>query len=368
MNEVQIAIIGLVVTLIIAIVAYHFYQERKFKDSISRGFNQSIDDALNEDNATVLESRVEDGGIPFDKDIFAGLNEVNEDEPKDLLEVAVVEEQKEQDSDFEFLNNAKFDYKIGTYVHVIDVAFADSIKFKLLPDLTPFCSKGITTFVLERNEWLEYEKGKKYNANGIRILIGLINEDGVVSPLQLSNVYNELTRFIAKYDGKIRQTNSEEKVVELQKNFKKYKSASLELELFVVNHDYLSYNALRQIFVNDYGLIEQNGIFYKLADGQIIFYITNENSGAFESDNSYRLFAINSKLHHFADPMIALDALFDLAESYQTKVDSRLLTSNKMIMKEYDYKSLIRQIELHFNNLKRNDVEPGSELVKVICP
>lgn len=371
MNQVQISIIALVVAIIIAIVAYHFYQENKFKRQINQGFNGRVEDALEQQSSIVVENDAHELNAPFQKDIFPDLH-LQDAESKDSLTDLSDSNSNQAEfihynqDDFAVLDNALFDFKIGDYTHVIDIAFTKSIKLRMLPDMAQFCTKGCYIYILEKDLWSSFEKGKKYLADGIRVVINLVDEHGITSELQVTNAYNELEKFVVKYNAKFRQTLTSDLIASLQKSFKKYKQAALDLELFIVNHDYLPFDKLKQLLIKQ-GLIEQQGIFYKTIEGTILFYITDENGKPFQSNHSYRLLALNSKLHNFVDPMVAIDALFDLAEEYQNVIESRLLTSNKIIMKEHDYKSLIRQIELHFSALKRNEVEAGSELVRIIC-
>ncbi len=372
MNGVQIAIIGAVVLVIAAAVAYPFYQETRFKSQINKGFNKAIDDALEQDTTFVMEAKPEKANSIFAKDIVD--ENIVKNSHKDLLDFPLMQDEspiintsQETDSQFVNLDSAEFRFKLSSYDHIIDVVFANSVKVKILPELSPLCGGKLNIYILEKNIWQSYVKGKKYIADGIRIVIHLVGENTIVSPLQLANVYNEVNTFALKHSGVSRQTDSESKVVELQKNFKKLKQASLELELFIVNHDYLSYDKLKQVFT-EFNLVEQGGVFYRINDGEVLFYITDENLAKFEPNKTYRLFSLNAKLHHFKDPISIVDVLFDFAEEYQTKHNSRLLSSNKVIMREQDYKALIRQINLHFHNLERNQIESGSELVKAVCP
>jgi uncharacterized protein YneF (UPF0154 family) len=48
MNQIQIAIIGVVACIVLVIIGYYIYQENKFKKMIENNFNQATGDALND--------------------------------------------------------------------------------------------------------------------------------------------------------------------------------------------------------------------------------------------------------------------------------------------------------------------------------
>lgn len=384
MNQLQMAIVGLIVGVIVVIIAYHFYQESKFKNSIDKNFNRSINDALQEENGVVFESQmiqVETSKKQKGKsqrDIEKQLlNDQTLQQSEMVFEQSQENAQIEQipaefgDEQFADYDNIIFPFAnqiSEQYQHVIDIFFEKPAKIKMFPDLNQFASKRIQYFILDSKAgWLIFERNRKYNAQGVKIVIDLVDNEGCIYPLQITNMFNELSKFASHHDAYIRQKDSELEIRRIQQQLKNLSHALLELELFIVNKDELSYDDLAKYFLSN-GFVDNNGYFEYRQDGVNVFYIADENGKRLQHTGKYRIFSLNSKLHHQYEPMNAVTKIFDVAEDYMKYFESRLLTSNKLIMSEREYTALERQINNYLNTCKRFNLELGSELILRIYP
>lgn len=379
MNQIQLAIVGVIVGTIVVIIAYHFYQENKFKKSIDKNFNQATGDALQEEKGMVFENQKNQ----LDEKIFSPqVRDIAIDDKPHLkqseiqfdakLATSQDEETKAQfDAEFAKYDQVEFlfaDQISEKYQHVIDICFSKPAKIKLFPDLSQYTSKTIRYFVLDKNGWTVFERNKKYYAEGVKIVVDLVDVEGCIYPLQVTNIFNELSKFASHHDARIRQADSELEIRRIQQQLKNLSHAVLELELFVVNKDSLSYQELAKYFTSN-GFIDNRGIFEFRNDNNVtVLYIADENGKRFDVGASYRIFSFNSKLHHQAEPMKAVDKIFDVAEHYVQYFESRLLTSNKMVMSERDYNTLERQVNSYINSCKRYNIELGSELIARVYP
>ena len=66
MNQIQIAIIGVVACIVLIIIGYYIYQENKFKKMIENNFNQATGDALNDSQGVVFENQAENKRSSFE--------------------------------------------------------------------------------------------------------------------------------------------------------------------------------------------------------------------------------------------------------------------------------------------------------------
>lgn len=384
MNQLQMAIVGLIVGIIIVIIAYHFYQESKFKNSIDKNFNQSLDDALKEENGVVFENQMiqvetnkkqkgkpqRDVEIPAVEDNSLQQTEMLFEQPLDNTQVEQIPSEV-GDEQFAAYDNINFPFAnqiSNQYQHVIDIFFEKSAKIKMFPDLNQFASKRIQYFILDSKAgWLVFERNKKYNAQGVKVVIDLVDNEGCIYPLQITNMFNELSKFASHHDAYIRQKDSELEIRRIQQQLKNLSHALLELELFIVNKDELSYDDLAKYFLSN-GFVDNSGFFEYRQDGVTVFYIADENGKRLDYNTKYRIFSLNSKLHHQFEPMNAVNKIFDVSEDYMKYFESRLLTSNKLIMSEREYNALERQVSNYINTCKRFGLELGSELILRVYP
>ena len=66
--------------------------------------------------------------------------------------------------------------------------------------------------------------------------------------------------------------------------------------------------------------------------------------------------------------MDAIDKIFDFAENYMQYFESRLLTTNKLVMTEKDFVALEKQVTNYINTCKRQNIQLGSELILRVLP
>lgn len=374
MNQVQVAIIALVAVVVVSILIYYIYQENKFKKMIEKNFNQATNDVLNEEHGIVLEGASPDDTKPFSSSV--------KDEEPDLILVETKLTQKEinfdpifdkspknnvaVNSEFASFDAHEFPYsnKLNPELdHVVDIYFAKPVKIKALPDINQFTAKRSLYFILDKDSsWNKFERGNKYVVSGIKLLVDLVDSEGIVSDLQLTNIYNELEKFARHHDGVIRQLDSELTIRKLQYQMKTLANSQMELKLFIINKDMLEFRHFAKYFTNN-GFINNHGVFEMVVDNKVIFNIQDENSQPFSELLNYSLFSINTKLHHQEDPMVVVNKIFDFAEHYMQYFESRLLNSNKHVVNEKEYLTLERQINSYTHSCKRQGILLGSDLV-----
>ncbi len=378
MNQVQIAIIALVAVIVLGIVVYYIYQENKFKKIIENNFNQRADDVIHEERGLVFENQQEDLPNSFqaskkDKPLMVQELEINEDDLKfdPLLDDVRINDKSEQNSSFNHFDQVQFSYanNINPELdHVIDIVFDKPVKVKAIPEISQYSSKNHVYFLLEKGgNWSIYERGKKYTIEGIKLLINLVDPEGVISELQINNIYNELAKFTLHHDGHIRQTDSELKIRRIQQQLKSLSNIELELGLYMVNKDELSFRNLAKYFESN-GFNNNNGVFEYYTNAKIVFSVCDEHGKPFDPKGVYRLFSINSKLHHLENPILAIEKIFDFAEHYMQYFESRLLTTNKLVLSERDYHALEKQVNAYIATAKRQGATLGSSLIKRVLP
>lgn len=370
MNQIQLAIILIIVGAIIIIIGNHIYQEHKFKKNIDLGFNNSNNDVLEKNKNVVFDN----------KDLVQTKN-VRDIEPVETLNIdldlSIVQSEEISDKENEQLNKHfinydsvpfQFDSKINkTCQHIIDITFINTAKIKMFPELSQFTGKLIQYFILEKGVWNVYDRSKKHNADGVKIVLDLVDNEGVIYPLQLSNIYDELIKFADYHKGFVREENSLKKITYIQGQIKNISSVQLELELFMVNKVNLPFKVLAS-FLSEKGFIENNYTFQYIVDGKVAFYLLDESGAQFNPESEYRLFSINAKLHHTKNPKIVVDKIFDFAEDYMKSFEARLLTSNKIVLLDKDYIALERQIKNYVSTCERLKIDLASDVVMKLYP
>ena len=377
MNQIQIAIIGVVACIVLIIIGYYIYQENKFKKMIENNFNQATGDALNDSQGVVFENQAENKRSSFEtshKDLELKQVETKLEQKEinfDPLLDTPPNESISPNAKFNKFDQVEFPFvdKVSLNLdHVVDICFEGVAKLKMLPDISQFTAKSATYYILEKNlQWRLFERGKKYVASGVRLVVNLVDSEGVMSELQLINIFNELAKFALHHEGHIRQTDSELELRKIQQQLKQVANSELELGLYMVNKDAVEFRHLSKYFVNN-GFRSSNGIFEYVVDGKVYFDIRDENSKPLNELGNYRTFSINSKLHHYVNPMDAIDKIFDFAEIYMQYFESRLLTTNKLVMTEKDFVALEKQVTNYINTCKRQNIQLGSELILRVLP
>ncbi|RTL12438.1 MAG: hypothetical protein EKK54_04200 [Neisseriaceae bacterium] len=377
MNQIQIAIIGVVACIVLIIIGYYIYQENKFKKMIENNFNQATGDALNDIQGVVFENQDDGRRSSFE----------TSHKDQELVQIETKLEQKEINFDplldtphadnvpqnviFNKFDQVEFPFVDQVSLsldHVVDICFEGVAKIKVLPDIGQFTAKSATYYVLEKNlQWSLFERGKKYAAIGIRLVVDLVDSEGVMSELQLINIFNELANFALHHEGHIRQTDSELELRKIQQQLKQVSNSALELALYIVNKEPLEFRHLNKYLMSN-GFRNNGGVFEYCLNDKVYFDIRDENAKPLNELGNYRTFSINSKLHHHADPMSAIDKIFDFAEKYMQYFESRLLTTNKLVMTDKDFAALEKQVVNYINSCKRQNIELGSELILRVLP
>ncbi len=382
MNQIQLIVICIITILVVSIIGFYLYQEKKFKKIVENNFNQSIDDALQKNNGVVFENQ--DSALPNSFEKSERSVEFVSDERADKIdfldnlpmplsgdELLPQGSNVVEDVRFAAFDNIKFPFQSKVsqnFDYVIDIYFPKSIKLKFLPEVTQYINKTSSYFILEKNSgWLLFESGKKYQADGIKLIINIVDVGGVLSSLQLTNVYNELNNFVQKHNGFIRHNDLELEIRKIQQQLKHLPDVKAELELFIVNKDPVNSRQLDKFFTSS-GLSNWNGIYSYKDDGYSVFEIRDEQDKALKQDSDYRVLMIISKLHHQKDPHASLDKIFDFAENYMQYFESRLLTSNRMIMTDKEFTMLDKHIKNYVSTCQRKGVVLGSELIQRVLP
>lgn len=379
MNQVQIAIIVIVTIIVLCIIIYYIHQENKFKKMIESNFNQAADDVLNKNRGLVFENSTPES-LPafasFRKDQEPKFDESNLTQAEikfdPLLEAAhaLLDQPPKGDVFFGQFDLAKFPENVlnRELEHAVDISFDKLVKIKVLPELGQFVSKQFTYYLLDKHgTWLKFERGQKYLAAGLRLIVNLVDNEGVISNLQLANLFSELAKYAQHHAGHIRQTDSELLIRKLQQQLKSLSNVPLELSLYLVNKDDLDYRQIAKYFESN-GFVNAEGVFEFWADGKVLFKISNEQGQPFAKTGKYHLFSINSKLHHHLNPQQSVDKIFDFAEHYVQYFDARLLTSNKLVLAERDYQALEKQIASYIMANKRQNIILGSPLIQRVFP
>lgn len=379
MNQVQLAIVGLVAVIVLVIIGYYIYQENKFKKIVEKNFNQSTNDVLDQEKGIVFENQAEGNLSSFQ----------TSERSVEFIQVET-KPSKSGDTDFDALLDgaaevvnpvantlfAKYEEKVFPYAdkvsaefdHVIDVYFPKSIKLKALPEVAQFTNKTINIYILEKNiGWSLYERGKKYQIDGIKVVSNIIDSDGLVTSLQLNNIYNEFNNFANHNDGIIRQNDLELELRRIQQQVKHLVDLQLELELFLLNKEPVEIRQLDKYLVSS-GFTNWNGVYKYSLNGKTIFEIRDEKGNPLAGNTQHQVLSILSKLHHQENPLSAINEIFDFAENYMQYFESRILSTNRMLMTEKEFSALDRQVKNYVNQCNRKGVVLGSEIILRVLP
>lgn len=379
MNETQIAIIGLVAIIVLAIIGYYLYQENKFKKMVEKNFNQATNDVLEHEQGVVFENQATNQKSSFqssERSVEAIQIETNVELPATanldpLLDGPIEINNPQNDSLFAKYEERKFPYadKISAeFDHVIDIYFAKPVKIKALPEIAQFTNKTLQIYILEKNlGWSLYERAKKYQADGIKVISNIIDSDGLATSLQLNNLYNELSSFASRNNGIIRQNDLELELRRIQQQLKHVFDIQLELELFLLNKESVEVRQLDKYFINS-GFTNWNGVYKYSLNGKTIFEIRDENGKPLNESANYQVLSIFAKLHHHADPLEVINEIFDFAENYMQYFESRMLSTNRMLMTEKEFSALDKQVKNYINQCNRKGLSLGSEIILRVLP
>jgi hypothetical protein len=389
MNPIQLVIIGIVVILILITISYYLYQEAKFKSMVENNFNQSVDDVITKADQALILDGVDESKAQISqthilqKDMYNDDTHVDNSEHIDLQEemkaaplfaddevVSIQVEKHPEDSveaffaeiyqiQFPFLAevNADLDF-------IVDIGFEEITKVKAIPEISQFTTKPFKFYVLDKkDEWQEFAKGNKYSARALKLVVQMIDNDGIISQAQIANIYNELHKFVIQNNAHICKSDYESSITKFQKQIKHLDNIQLNLVLYIILQKNKGYSELKEFF-NTLGLIDANGEFL-LTDnsGRIIFTISDEGGKGLVHNQTYSLLQISTSLHKQLDANQAINSVFDCAEKFMEQFESRLLTTNKKVLAQQDYDAIFNHVKQYVTTAQKNNIELGGALI-----
>jgi|GEM_PF-1943487 len=405
MDTIQLTIIAIVVALILLTIGYYLYQEAKFKKMVENNFNQATHDVIIEDNKTFTLDGIDTqkqsmSNAILQKDVVVPENTLHMDALFDMEEVEIIPSVQHVPDDTQsvplerlfatpkssempkveeiihpehsveafFAKIHKVAFPFADEVNpeldfVVDIGFEESKKIKVLPEITQFTNKPFKVYVLDKdNQWSLYNRGEKYVVRALKLVVQLVDREGLISQAQLSNIYNELHKFVMQNEAHICKSDYEAAILKIQNQVKYLEKIELNLNLFLITQKSYSYSDLLRFF-GGLGLIDNNGVLHLAEGNQMVFKISAENGSAFKPANSYNLLQVTACLHKQKDPNYAVEKIFDCAEKVMQSFESRLLTSNRNILGQKDYDAIIQHVKKYADAAKSNDVELGGELI-----
>jgi hypothetical protein len=419
MNPIQIAVIIFIIIAILFTLIYYWYDDIRFKKKVESNFNKSVGDTLfttkkiavfdgvdsndNQDNQDsilqkdIVTTHITDSADPLFNDTTQQL-EYNHTtrSTNDLFQnhdIAQLDNYKEtQDSELVTANNMfmepqhteidvpadsteaffvqlqKTPFQFSDLVNtnfdlVIDIVFEEPKKLKIFPEITQFTHKLFTAYVLTKNnEWQIFEKGQKYSATALKLVIQLIDYDGLISETQIDNIYNELHLFVIKNDAHIKCSDYKTSILNIQNKLKLYHNSINNLEMYIALHDKLNYNKLKNSLI-DYGLVFQEGVFNYIEHGKVLFSVFSHDKQNFAINSEYNLLLIVAKLHLYHDPLHIFNKIFDIFEQFTLKFDSRILKNDKTVITEGEYTQLYNSINNYVIQSKSKAIDLGGVLM-----
>ena len=373
MNPIQIAIIAFVLIVILLTLGYYWYDDARFKKKVENNFNQATKDVLIEDKkVTVLDgidsNHIEQPKEFMPKDIFE--EEVISDSiVEDYIDQEIIEDVPEDSVEAFFVKLDKIDFGYSDQVSkdldlIVDIVFEESRKLKILPEIAQFTHKPFVFYVLDQdNQWVLFEKGKKYIAKAIKLVVQIVDKEGLLSQAQISNIYQELHKFVLNNDAHIRCCDYESIITKIQEDIKQLNGIELVLELYLLTRNKESYDKLADFFISN-GLIEDSGFFNLVENNQILFTIGNESQHSLDTNGEYSTLSIVSPLYLHKNPLNVIDRIFDLGERFMGKFESRVLTSNKQVMGQKEYDQLQNFIKNYIDSANKKNIELGGELIR----
>ena len=424
MNQIQIAIIIFMIIIIVFILCYYWYDDIRFKKKVAANFNHATNDVLLDENKPAILQSVDrnqkDTSSLWQKDIKSSnvqavdpllnhepqlsnrpikpIADLFEDTPSSVTsqEINAMAAKSEtivyntnntiplQDNiplpiaepvapavdstEAFFFQLDQVDFTFSSAIDteldlVIDIVFESICKIKIFPDITQFTNKEFSIYVLEKNHvWNHFEKGQKYYAKALKIVINFIDHEGIITNVQIENIYHELHKFVINNNGHIRCSDYEKRLQIIQEQSLLYKKIELNLELYLVIKKPLDYSTLNKAFTK-YGLVYKNEIFYCIENEKILFSIANADQTTIKPGYEYNMLSIRSNLHFQNNPLQILDKIFDVCEDFFVQFESRLLTTNKQIINQREYQQLCNYLINYTESNQKKGIKLGSPLV-----
>ncbi len=376
MNPIQIAIIAFVVIVILFTLGYYWYDDARFKKRVEDNFNHANKDILIDENKVTVLDGIDSNFKQIDaskefmpKDIFD--SQITKLDPlmDDPIIHDIVEEVPEDSVEAFFM---KFDSIAFAYADcvnkkldlVVDIVFEETRKLKVLPEIGQFTHKHFVFYVLDKdNQWQVFEKGNKYYAKALKLVVQIVDKDGIISQAQISNIYQELHKFVLNNDAHIRCCDYERIINDIQEQIKGLNNIELVLELYLLTKTKEHYSILSEFFISN-GLQANSGLFSLVEDNQVLFTIGNESQNSLDKDGEFSILSIVIPLHLHQKPLYVADKVFDLCERFMAKFESRILTSNKQVLAQREYDQLLTFIKNYVDSAKKKQVELGGDLIR----
>ena len=410
MNPIQIAIIAFIVIVILLTLGYYWYDDIRFKKKVEDKFNQSTRDVLVEENKVAVLDSVDSeqeqevqimrkdiapsaklAKDPLLDDVVVEPSTINDphttakaknnqhellQEEPNLFNIAR-EENAHPDTDadvpedsveafFVKLDKVNFPFVKdidNNFDLIIDIVFEEAKKIKILPEIAQFTHKYFVFYVLDKDDvWQMVEKGKKYTAKALKLVVQLVDQDGVISQAQIENIYNELHKFVINNDAHIRCSDYEASLQHIQEQIKLLANIELVLELYLLTKDHHSYAAISKFFNNN-GLVDHDGRFDLIESGHSLFVISNEKQLPLKPNEENNLLSIVAKLHLYDKPLYIVDKIFDLAEKFMQEFESRILTTNKQVVGQREYDQLYNHVKNYIDSAHKKQISLGGTLI-----
>jgi hypothetical protein len=375
MNPIQIAIITFVVIVILLTLGYYWYDDARFKKKVENNFNQATKDILTDDNKAMIlngvdSQRVQEHrqfmpkdvveGTPTTTDPLMGNHDIyqTDDVPEDSVEAFFVRLDK-----IDFIYSGQLNKNLDL---IVDIVFEENKKLKILPEIAQFTHKHFVFYLLDKdNQWQVFEKGKKYVAKAIKLVVQIVDKEGVISQAQIANIYQELHKFVLNNDAHIRCSDYEDSITKIQEQIKHIHNIELVLELYLLIRNKQPYNLLAEFFTA-HGLVATDGLFSLVENNQILFTIGNESQNVLDTNGEFSTLSIVAQLHLHEKPLHIVDKIFDLCEHFMTKFESRILTSNKQVVGQREYDQLYAFVKNYIDSADKKHIQLGGDLIKRI--
>jgi hypothetical protein len=402
MNPYQLAIIVFVVVVILITLGYYKCDEFRFKKRVENNFNQATNDALVTDNkAAVLDSidpnlhnqenklmqkdiksQVSENFDPLldvgihDNSVKAELTSNINIDSNELNLASKVEEKAldeiipEDSVEAFFANLNKITFPFANeidikYDLIIDMVFEEELKIKLLPEISQYSNHSYEIFVLDKNNlWQVYQKSKKFVIKACKVVMPLVDQNGIMNQAQIENIYAEFYNFVLNNNGHIKSSKYTEDLAQIQQQMQGMNTIALEIDLFIKLENAQSGSTLTQ-FLTNYGFSEDNGKFNLLnpQDKTILFSIKAENDQAINNKDMYDMLMINTKYHLQQQPLAVFNKIFDFEEQFRQQFSSVILTGKKNVIRQQEYDQLEKYIKNYTDNAKKN-IQLGGVLIR----
>lgn len=273
---------------------------------------------------------------------------------------------------------ARLDKRVFPFKHdtdpavnfIVDMVFEVPTNIKILPDIGRFTSKCFSFYVLDKNEkWQLFEKNVKCVAYGLKLVLQLVDHDGVTNYMQIQNIYKELYTFVINNHGHIRTSDFELSLKKIEVHLKQISHIKFELVFYLVTEKLMNNRDFRNFFIRNHlamnGADSDDKVLVVVNGMEIatVKYEPNFKSSMFDL-NSHSVFSINSKLYLSSNPLETVEHIFDVTEKFMKQFESRLLTPNMQILGEKEYMILIRNVANYINICEKNGIQLGGPILK----